>query len=130
MVEISSDTLWAYSNLIKIPKLSTFCFCISLKPSFCCSIYMISLVKTLADLGGHFGRDPIVVYNYISNGAYHHQSCEFEPRSWLDVVNATLCNNVCQWLATGRWFSPRELRFPPPIKQIATIKLKYCWKWR
>jgi len=25
---------------------------------------------------------------------------------------ATLCDNVCQWLATGRWFSP-FFRFPP-----------------
>ena len=24
----------------------------------------------------------------------------------------------------------RFLRFPPPIKLTATIKLKYCWKWR
>ena len=24
----------------------------------------------------------------------------------------------------------RALRFPPPIKLTATIKLKYCWKWR
>jgi hypothetical protein len=22
------------------------------------------------------------------------------------------------------------LRFPPPIKLTATMKLKYCWKWR
>jgi len=24
----------------------------------------------------------------------------------------------------------RILRFPSPIKLIATIQLKYCWKWR
>jgi hypothetical protein len=24
----------------------------------------------------------------------------------------------------------RVLQFPPPIKLIATIYLKYCWKWR
>ena len=33
----------------------------------------------------------------------------------------TLCDKVCQWLATGRWF-------PPPIKLTATKELKYCWK--
>jgi hypothetical protein len=32
--------------------------------------------------------------------------CEFEPRSWRGVLNTTLCDKICQWLATGRWFSP------------------------
>ena len=31
---------------------------------------------------------------------------------------------------TGRWFSLRVLWFPPSIKLTATIKFKYCWKWR
>jgi hypothetical protein len=26
--------------------------------------------------------------------------------SWRGVLDTTLCNKVCQWLATGRWFSP------------------------
>jgi hypothetical protein len=30
----------------------------------------------------------------------------FESRSWCNVVATTLCDKVCQWLATGRWFSP------------------------
>ena len=39
--------------------------------------------------------------------AYNHLRCEFEYRSWRDVLDATLCDKVCQWSATGRWFSPR-----------------------
>jgi hypothetical protein len=27
------------------------------------------------------------------------------PHRW-DVLDKTLCDKVCQWLATGRWFSP------------------------
>jgi hypothetical protein len=38
--------------------------------------------------------------------AYSQYSCEFEPRSWRDVPDKTLCDKVCQWLATDRWFSP------------------------
>jgi hypothetical protein len=38
--------------------------------------------------------------------AYHHSSCEVEPCSWQGVLDATLCDQVCQLLATGRWFSP------------------------
>jgi hypothetical protein len=37
--------------------------------------------------------------------AYHHYSCEFEPRSWQGVLDATLCDQICQRLVTGRWFS-------------------------
>jgi len=37
--------------------------------------------------------------------AYHHWCCEFE--SWSGRGHSTtLCDKVCQWLATGRWFSP------------------------
>jgi hypothetical protein len=37
--------------------------------------------------------------------AYHHKRYEFETCSWLGVLD-TLCDKVCQWFATGRWFSP------------------------
>ena len=37
--------------------------------------------------------------------AYHHLSCEFEPQSWRGVLDKTLCDKVCQWLATGLWIS-------------------------
>jgi hypothetical protein len=37
--------------------------------------------------------------------AFHHWSCEFVPRSWRVVLDTTLCDKDCQWLATGRWFS-------------------------
>jgi hypothetical protein len=38
--------------------------------------------------------------------AYHHWSCQFEFRSWRVVFDITSCDKVCQWLATGQWFSP------------------------
>ena len=35
------------------------------------------------------------------------KSREFtDSRSWRGVLDKTLCDNVCQLLATGRWFSP------------------------
>jgi len=37
--------------------------------------------------------------------AYHHKCCECESRSWRSVLDTTLCDKVCQWLAAGRWFS-------------------------
>jgi hypothetical protein len=41
--------------------------------------------------------------------AYHHKSCEFESYPWRGVLDATLRDKVCQWLAAGRWFSPATL---------------------
>jgi hypothetical protein len=32
-----------------------------------------------------------------------------EPRSWRGVLDTTLCDKVCQWLGTGRLFSPGTL---------------------
>jgi hypothetical protein len=31
--------------------------------------------------------------------------CEIKSRSWWDVLDTTLCDQVFQWLATGQWFS-------------------------
>ena len=43
---------------------------------------------------------------------YCHSHCEFErvhgevySCSWRGVLDTTLCDKVCQWLATGQWFS-------------------------
>ena len=33
----------------------------------------------------------------------------FESCSWRGVLDTTLCDKVCQWLATGHWFSPGTL---------------------
>ena len=42
--------------------------------------------------------------NVIS--AHHHLRCEFESHPWRGVLDTTLCDKTCQWLVTGRWFSP------------------------
>ena len=56
------------------------------------------------------------IYNYLCN------QCLSPLMLWIRISIrercATLCDKVCQWLATGRWLSPG---LPPPIK------LKYCW---
>jgi hypothetical protein len=37
--------------------------------------------------------------------AYHHWHCEFKSCSG-EVYSKQHCDKVCQWLATGQWFSP------------------------
>jgi hypothetical protein len=34
------------------------------------------------------------------------KAINFEPRTWRSVLDTTLCDKVCQWLATDLWFSP------------------------
>ena len=54
---------------------------------------------------GRRGRDHMVLKftsTYVI-GAYHHWFCGFDPRSGLGVQQS--CDEVCQWLAAGEWFS-------------------------
>jgi hypothetical protein len=50
-------------------------------------------------------------YNYLGYAisAYHHWYCEFESWSGRGVLDTTLCDKVCQWLAKGQWFSSGPL---------------------
>ena len=53
---------------------------------------------------GSHGRDRMVV-GFITTyaiSAYHHLCCDFESHS----DDTTICDQVSQWLATCRWFSP------------------------
>ena len=46
-----------------------------------------------------------VIYNYLCSQCISPLSCEFESCSGRGVLDTTLSDKVCQWLATGRWFS-------------------------
>jgi len=62
---------------------------------------------------GRRGRDSSI-YNYLCN------HCLSPLMLWVPIsIRArctTLCDKVCQWLATGRWFSP-SLPVSSTIKQ-------------
>jgi hypothetical protein len=49
----------------------------------------------------------IINHKYNINYRLWHiiQTGEFEFPSWRGTFDTTLCDKVCQWLATGRWFS-------------------------
>ena len=72
----------------------------------------------------------MVVGVWTTRAISSYLSCELESCSWGGLLYTTLCDKVCQWLATGLWFSP-VLRFPPPIKtyhhDIAEILLKVAF---
>ena len=64
------------------------------------------------------------IYNYLCNQCQ--SPLTLSVRISIRARCTTLCDKICQWLATGFL---RVLRFPPPKKLTATIYLKYCWKW-
>ena len=67
--------------------------------------YLQFIITFFVPLGGRRGRDRMVVgfTTTYAISAYHHWCCEFESRSGRGVQHY---NTICQWLATGRWFSP------------------------
>jgi hypothetical protein len=46
---------------------------------------------------------------------------EFESRSWRGVLDTTISDEVCPVTCSMSVFFFRVLRFPPPIKLIATV---------
>jgi hypothetical protein len=59
--------------------------------TFSCSKYIILIISAL--LG-------------VTMNSNLKCSCMTMNSSWRRVLDTTLCDKVCQWLATGRWFSP------------------------
>jgi hypothetical protein len=73
-------------------------------------------VYWLGDFGvGSSCRDRMVVgfTTTYAISAYYHWCCEFKSRSGRGVQLYSLYAKFCQWLATGRWFSPG-----PPVSSI------------
>ena len=71
-----------------------------------CSIKWTDFDVICMKYRGRHGCDRIVA-GFTTNcaiSAYHHYRFEFKSCSWRGVLDTTLCDRVCQWLATGWWF--------------------------
>ena len=71
----------------------------------------IKYIWTIIDytnIWGCHGHDHMVVWftTTYAISVYHHWSGEFKSHSRRDVLDTTLCDKVCLWLATAQWFSP------------------------
>ena len=93
-------------------------------------------------VGGRRDRMVVGFTTTCEINAYHHWSCEFEPHSWQGVLDATLCDKICQWLVTGQWFSPvtpvsstnktdhhdiTEILLKVALNTIIQLPLKQVW---
>ena len=47
-----------------------------------------------------------LIYNYLCNQCLSLLKLRVQITSRWGVLDTTLCDKICQWLATGRWFSP------------------------
>ena len=68
---------------------------------FLCITFYIDCIFTMYVLicqWGSQGRGCRWIYNYLCNQCLSQIS--------IRAMCTTLCDKVCQWLATGRWFSP------------------------
>jgi len=71
-----------------------------------CDLFWCRVVDIKIVYEGRRGLDRMVV-GYTTTYAicaYHYYCCDFAG-ILLRVRCTTLCDKVCQWLATGRWFS-------------------------
>ena len=64
------------------------------------------------------------IYNYPCNRCLSPLSYDFKSHSWWGVLDTTLCDKVCQWLATGQWFSPVSFTNKSEHHNITEILLK------
>ena len=46
------------------------------------------------------------IYNYLCNQSISPLMFWVRTLSWRGVLDTTLCDKICHWLVTGRWFSP------------------------
>ena len=72
---------------------------------------------------GHHGFDWIAV-GFTSTyeiSAYLHFSCEIDFHPWSGVINKTLCDKVCKWIAEGLLFASGTLLSPHQSKNLDFI---------
>ena len=65
------------------------------------------IIYILWSFRGSSDRDRMVVGFTTTRAicAHQHTICVLELCTWRGVLDTTLCDNICQLLATGRWFS-------------------------
>jgi len=49
------------------------------------------------------------IYNYLCNHCLSPLKLWIRTRPWRGVFDTTFCDKVCEWLATGQWFTPGTL---------------------
>jgi hypothetical protein len=95
--------------------LFTFRICLSLIKQSVLYIYCMDRNQTVHQYSCRGGRDRMVVWStttyanqclsQINKGNKKIIELRIESRSWRGVLDTTLCDKVCQWLAAGQWFS-------------------------
>ena len=64
------------------------------------------------------------IYNYLCNQCLSPLKLWVQTHSWRAVLDTTLSDKVCQWLATGLWFSPVSSTNKTDCHDITEILLR------
>ena len=64
------------------------------------------------------------IYNYLCNQCLSPLQLWVRTPLSLGVLDTTLCDTVCQWHTTGRWFSPSSSTNKTDCHEITEILLK------
>jgi hypothetical protein len=64
------------------------------------------------------------IYNYLCKQCLSLLTLWVQTPLRRGVLDTTLCDKVCQWLATGRWFSPVSSTHKTDCHDITEILLK------
>jgi hypothetical protein len=91
-----------------------------------CAYMMIVIPKT--HWPTKFGAVVVGFTTTCASSKYHYYSYEFKFHSWRCVLDMTLCDDICHWLAISRWFTS-GLLVSANRKTDRYIR-KYYWKWR
>jgi hypothetical protein len=62
---------------------------------------IIKDIQNKISIAVHESYGSSICYYLYAISAYHQYHYEFGSRSWWDVPDTTLCDQVCQWLAAG-----------------------------
>ena len=96
-VALCSDSVWSSWVEANLYNFYIVCLC---HDFFLCSCFSVEW----RDPSWSWSYDRCIL-GYLCNQCLSPLSCEFESHPCWDVLNTTLCDKVCQWLATGQWFS-------------------------
>jgi hypothetical protein len=117
LVQSNNEVIHEYMWIIILVQSEWFIFVIRNKNSY--TIYYIGLmflfvlIRCLIKTGfsclikWNSSENDVLIDRFSTHNefAFHHYSCEFEPRSWRGLLDTTLWGKVYQWLVTGWWFS-------------------------
>ncbi len=102
------DDITSLISLLRLFNLVFVCLCHSLFIIFSHALVCLYFFNFFY-LSHYMNISKDVTLNYMWHYYLSVSSNQHKITTWRGVVDTTLCDKVCQWLAIGLWFSPGTL---------------------